>query len=98
MKIATHNMSSPKSVIESARKQVARMVDVKFADTFGTWQQFNVPVSELTGNILTDGLDGSSIRKWKSIEASDLPVLVLSTVCSTAETGARGGLRPRPAR
>jgi len=67
-------MSNPKSVMDMARKQGARMVDVKFVDTFGTWQHFSVPVSELTLEVFEDGFgfDGSSIRGWKSIEASDM--------------------------
>ena len=33
-------MSTPKSVIELAKKSGAKMVDIKFVDTFGTWQHF----------------------------------------------------------
>ena len=53
------------------------MVDVKFVDTFGTWQHFSVPVGELTEAVFADGFgfDGSSIRGWKSIEASDMRAL-----------------------
>src|SRR5438477_603354 len=97
---------TPKSVIESARKQGAKMVDVKFVDTFGTWQHFSVPISELTEEVFTDGFgfDGSSIRGWKSIEASDMlampdpstafidpfcSVATLSVTCTIAETGTK---------
>ena len=67
-------MSTPKSVIELAKKTGAKMMDIKFVDTFGTWQHFSCPIRELTEDIFTDGLgfDGSSIRGWKSIEASDM--------------------------
>src|SRR5271154_59374 len=67
-------MSTPKSVIETAKKRGAKMVDVKFVDTFGTWQHFSCPIRELTGEIFSEGLgfDGSSIRGWKSIEVSDM--------------------------
>ena len=99
-------MSNPKSVMEMARKQGARMVDVKFVDTFGTWQHFSVPVSELTLEVFEDGFgfDGSSIRGWKSIEASDMlampdpatafidpfcAVPTLSLTCTIAETGTK---------
>jgi len=99
-------MSTPKTVIESARKQGARMVDVKFVDTFGTWQHFSVPISELTEEVFADGFgfDGSSIRGWKSIEASDMlampdpltafidpfcSVPTLSLTCTIAETGTK---------
>src|SRR5260370_18589509 len=65
---------TPKSAIDLAHKHGARMVDVKFVDTFGTWQHFSCPIAELTEEVFTDGMgfDGSSIRGWKSIEASDM--------------------------
>ncbi len=99
-------MSTPKSVLEMAKKQGAKMVDVKFVDTFGTWQHFTVPVSELTEDVFADGFgfDGSSIRGWKSIEASDMLAMpdpatafidpfcaepTLSLTCTIAETGTK---------
>jgi glutamine synthetase len=99
-------MSTPKSVIEQAKKSGARMVDVKFVDTFGTWQHFSCPISELTEEVFADGFgfDGSSIRGWKSIEASDMlampdpatafidpfcEVPTLSLTCTIAETGTK---------
>jgi glutamine synthetase len=99
-------MSTPKSVIETAKKAGARMVDVKFVDTFGTWQHFTIPISELNEESFEDGLgfDGSSIRGWKSIEASDMlampdpasafidpfmAVPTLSLTCTIAETGTK---------
>src|SRR5256714_11089167 len=97
---------TPKSVIESARKQGAKMVDVKFVDTFGTWQHFSCPIGELTEEVFADGFgfDGSSIRGWKSIEASDMLAMpdpatafidpfcaipTLSVTCTIAETGTK---------
>src|SRR6266511_5384892 len=67
-------MSNPKQVIEMARKQGAKMIDIKFVDTFGIWQHFSCPIAELTPDVFEDGFgfDGSSIRGWKSIEASDM--------------------------
>jgi glutamine synthetase len=99
-------MSTPKNVIETAKKQGAKMVDVKFVDTFGTWQHFTIPMSELTEEAFSEGLgfDGSSIRGWKSIEASDMlampdpasafmdpfcAVPTLSLTCTIAETGTK---------
>src|SRR5260370_22779079 len=99
-------MSTPKSVLEMAKKQEAKMVDVKFVDTFGTWQHFSLPISEISEESFSDGLgfDGSSIRGWKSIEASDMlampdpdtafidpfmAVPTLSLTCTIAETGTR---------
>src|ERR1700677_187001 len=100
------NMSTPKSVLEMARKHEAKMFDIKFVDTFGTWQHFSCPISELTEESFTDGLgfDGSSIRGWKSIEASDMlampdpatafidpfcSVPTLSLTTTIAETGTK---------
>ncbi len=97
-------MSTPKSVIELAKKSEAKMVDIKFVDTFGTWQHFSMPIAELTEESFAEGLgfDGSSIRGWKSIEASDMlampdpdtafidpycAVPTLSLTCTIAETG-----------
>jgi glutamine synthetase len=99
-------MSTPKSVIELAKKSGARMVDIKFVDTFGTWQHFSCPIGELTEEVFAEGLgfDGSSIRGWKSIEASDMlampdpdtafmdpfcAVPTLSLTCTIAETGTK---------
>ena len=53
------------------------MLDLKFCDIHGTWQHFTVPISELNEELFEEGLgfDGSSIRGWKSIEASDMIVV-----------------------
>src|SRR5512141_2050793 len=102
----TQRMSTPRNVIENARKQGAEMVDIKFVDTFGTWQHFSVPINELNEDVFSEGFgfDGSSIRGWKSIEASDMlampdpatafidpfcAVPTLSLTCTIAETGTR---------
>src|SRR5512142_969472 len=99
-------MSTPKSVIELAKKNGAKMVDIKFVDTFGTWQHFSCPIAELTEEICSEGLgfDGSSIRGWKSIEASDMLAMpdpdtafidpfcaepTLSLTCNISETGTK---------
>jgi glutamine synthetase len=99
-------MSTPKSVIELAKKSGAKMVDIKFVDTFGTWQHFCCPIRELTEEVFTEGFgfDGSSIRGWKGIEASDMlaipdpttafidpfcAVPTLSLTCTIAETGTK---------
>src|SRR5437016_9662807 len=99
-------MSTPKQVIETAQKAGAKMVDIKFVDTFGTWQHFSCPIGELTEESFAEGLgfDGSSIRGWKSMEASDMLAMpdpdtafidpfmaepTLSLTCTIAETGTK---------
>lgn len=99
-------MSTPASVVEMAKKEGAKMVDIKFVDTFGVWQHFSCPINELTEEVFSEGFgfDGSSIRGWKSIEASDMlampdpetafidpfcAVPTLSLTCTIAETGTK---------
>ena len=50
---------------------------MKFMDFPGLWQHFSVPVDELTEAIFEEGLgfDGSSIRGWQAIHASDMLVV-----------------------
>jgi len=68
---------TPKEVVAFASEKGAKMVDVKFTDFLGTWQHFTVPVSEFSEDLFEDGLgfDGSSIRGWKPIHASDMLVI-----------------------
>lgn len=65
---------SPKNVLAMVKEQRARMVDFKFIDFPGTWQHFSVPVVELTESSFEQGFgfDGSSIRGWQPIHASDM--------------------------
>ena len=48
-------LSTPKTIMATALKQGAKMVDVKFVDTSGAWQHFSVPISELTEDVFGDG-------------------------------------------
>ncbi|MGP0630000.1 type I glutamate--ammonia ligase [Nitrospina sp. 32_T5] len=72
---------TPKEVIDFAKNKNAEMVDLKFMDLLGTWQHFSVPMSELEEHLFEDGLgfDGSSIRGWQAINASDMLVMPDST-------------------
>ena len=67
----------PKEILEFAKEKRVQMVDVKFVDLFGIWQHFTIPVSELEEDLFEDGLgfDGSSIRGWQAINASDMLVI-----------------------
>jgi glutamine synthetase len=58
-------------------KNKAKMVDFKFVDFPGVWQHFTVPVSELDEAAFEDGFgfDGSSIRGWQPIHASDMLII-----------------------
>jgi glutamine synthetase len=68
---------TPKQVLALAAEKKATMVDLKFMDFVGIWQHFTIPVDELTENVFEEGLgfDGSSIRGWQAIHASDMLVI-----------------------
>lgn len=71
----------PKFVLEFAKDNECKFVDVKFMDFVGLWQHFALPVQELDESVFDDGLgfDGSSIRGWQPIHASDMLVVPDST-------------------
>ncbi len=66
-----------KEVLAYAKDKGAVMVDMKFIDFIGTWQHFSIPIHELTEDVFEEGLgfDGSSIRGWAEIHASDMLVI-----------------------
>jgi glutamine synthetase len=68
---------TPKEVIELAKKNDVKIVDFKLCDILGTWQHFAVPLGELKEDIFEEGLgfDGSSVRGWRAINASDMLVI-----------------------
>jgi glutamine synthetase len=68
---------TPKQVLEFAKKNEAKVVDLRFMDFPGVWQHFTVPLSELEESSFEDGFgfDGSSIRGWQPIHASDMLVV-----------------------
>ncbi|GAB4361343.1 MAG: type I glutamate--ammonia ligase [Deltaproteobacteria bacterium] len=68
---------TPKEVLEFAKSRKIEMVDLKFMDFVGTWQHFAVPIYELGEENFEDGFgfDGSSIRGWQPIHASDMLVI-----------------------
>jgi glutamine synthetase len=68
---------TPKQVLEFAKENGAKVVDLRFMDFPGVWQHFTVPLSELEESSFEDGFgfDGSSIRGWQPIHASDMLVV-----------------------
>ena len=65
---------TPKEALDFAARKGAVMVDLKFLDFPGMWQHVTVPISELSESSFEEGLgfDGSSIRGWQPINASDM--------------------------
>ena len=70
-------MTTAKEVLALAKEKKAAMVDLKFMDFVGIWQHFTIPIAELTEDVFGEGLgfDGSSIRGWAPINASDMMVV-----------------------
>jgi len=68
---------TPKEVLNMAKENGAKMVDLRFMDFPGLWQHFSVPIRELEESSFEDGFgfDGSSIRGWQPIHASDMLVI-----------------------
>src|SRR5947209_18503325 len=67
----------PKDVIELAKKNDVKFVDLKFIDFPGVWQHTTIPAQRLEEGLFEDGLafDGSSIRGWQPINASDMTMI-----------------------
>ncbi len=68
---------SPKEVMKLTKDKAVRFVDLKFMDYPGMWQHFTVPIGQLDESSFEDGFgfDGSSIRGWQAIHASDMLVV-----------------------
>jgi len=65
---------TPSEFFDFAKKNQAEMVDVKFCDLLGQWQHCSYPTETLDEGVFKNGLgfDGSSIRGWQGIQASDM--------------------------
>ncbi len=68
---------TPKDVMKFSKEQGAKFVDLKFMDYPGMWQHFTVPIVNLEESSFEEGFgfDGSSIRGWQAIHASDMLVV-----------------------
>jgi glutamine synthetase len=93
---------TPQEVLKMIQDQNIEMIDLKFVDLFGTWQHCSFHRSMIEEESFDEGVafDGSSIRGWKGIEASDMSMVpdpktawidpymevpTLSMVCSIKE-------------
>ncbi len=66
---------TPKEVTQLIKEKGLQFVDIKFTDVFGQWQHFTFPAEMYDeGDVFEEGLgfDGSSIRGFQKIEASDM--------------------------
>ena len=67
----------PREAIDFAKKNGAQFVDLKFIDFPGIWQHTGVPIHRLEESSFEEGFgfDGSSIRGWQPINASDMLII-----------------------
>jgi len=65
---------TPAEVMKLAKDNNVQFVDLLYGDMFGQLQHFTFPVSRMDDEMFKVGMafDGSSIRGWKGIEASDM--------------------------
>src|SRR3984885_13554632 len=64
----------PKAVLEYAKKNNAKILDLRFIDVPGIWQHVSFPIEQLSEKSFEDGfgMDASSIRGWAQIHESDM--------------------------
>lgn len=64
----------PKEVLEYAKKNDVRQLDMRFTDIPGILQHISYPINMLTTDSMEEGfgIDGSSIRGWAAINESDM--------------------------
>src|SRR5215470_15371776 len=66
--------ADPKSVLEFAKKNDAKLLDLRFTDLPGLWHHVSFPIEQFSEASFEDGfgMDGSSIRGWAAINESDM--------------------------
>ena len=64
-------------VLKLIKDEDITIVDLRFLDFVGMWQHFSVPSHEIGKETFEEGhgFDGSSIRGWQAIHASDMLVI-----------------------
>ena len=88
------NTKTAKDALAFAEQNGCKLVDLKFMDFIGQWQHFSVPLHQLSEDSFEDGLgfDGSSLRGWQPIHASDMLVVpdpstaLVDPFCQTTPT------------
>lgn len=72
--MATKLIGTCEEILALAKKNKCEFVDLKFVDLPGLWQHFSIPVTDLTEELLSEGIgfDGSSIRGFQKIHESDM--------------------------
>ncbi len=65
-------------VLNLVKEKDIKLIDLKFIDTPGIWQHLTVYYDQIDESSFTDGVpfDGSSIRGWKTINESDMTMVL----------------------
>ena len=68
---------SPQDVLRQIKDEGIELIDLKFTDLHGKWQHLTVTSDMVDEESFRSGLafDGSSIRGWKAINESDMPLI-----------------------
>ncbi len=65
---------NPRELLQSARDEGIKMIDLRFVDLPGLWQHFSISAKEMEEEMFEEGVgfDGSSIRGFQEIQESDM--------------------------
>lgn len=68
---------TPKDVLKLVKDRQVKMIDLRFMDFPGLWQHYSIPATHLDEGSFDDGygFDGSCMRGWQPIHASDMLLL-----------------------
>ena len=68
---------TPQDVLRQIKDNGIEFIDLKFSDLHGKWQHLTVCSDMVDEDSFQEGLafDGSSIRGWKAINASDMSMI-----------------------
>ncbi len=74
-------MSTPKEVLDLAAREGCEFWDIRFTDVPGLQHHYSMPIHMLEESVFDEGLgfDGSSIRGFQTIDASDMLVVADAT-------------------
>ena len=69
--------TTAQDVLRQIKDEGIELIDLKFTDLHGKWQHLTICSDLLEAESFNEGLafDGSSIRGWKSIDASDMAMV-----------------------